>query len=260
MRFFNMLLMVYCIIATPFLQPPAPYTFTTTLSKDQIWRKIVTLFTHNGISIKVVDKNSGIIQSEKIGLGTHCNAEGQGDSTAWALFNRVPAGAYLQYPQLMNGELMLSVDEQQGKTHVSIQLFNLFAFHKDAFEETKYQIRSTHVLEKMIADYLTYSESALSLNLDDPLALFDEPQSQADQRAADKVRRQFSLDSANRVADSLIKNQDPNYVEALAASGHVVNQKSEQTPTSWKDALRNLGLLIVLVLGLYIKIKYPDEE
>ena len=250
--------MVYCIIATPFLKPPAPYTFTTTLSKDQIWRKIVTLFTHNGISIKVVDKNSGIIQSEKIGLGTHCNAEGQGDSTAWALFNRVPAGYYLQYPQLMNGELMLSVDEQQGKTHVSIQLFNLFAFHKDVFEETRYQIRSTQVLEKIIADYLTNSESALSLNLDDPLALFDEPKFQADQRVADKVRRQFVLDSSNRRADSLIK-QDPNFVEALAASGHAPNQQ-DRTMTNWKDALRNIGILILVVLGVYLKIKYPDEE
>jgi hypothetical protein len=120
MRFFNIILMVYCIISTPFLQLPAPYTFTTTLSKEQIWRKIVTLFTHNGISIKVVDKNSGIIQSEKIGLGTHCNAEGQGDSTAWALFNRVPAGYYLQYPQLMNGELMFSVDEHQEIGHCPI--------------------------------------------------------------------------------------------------------------------------------------------
>jgi hypothetical protein len=259
MRFFNILLVVYCVIATPFLQPPAPYTFTTTLSKDQIWRKIVTLFTHNSISIKVVDKNSGIIQSEKIGLGTHCNAEGQGDSTAWALFNRVPAGYYLQYPQLMNGELMLSVDEQNGKTHVSIQLFNLFAFHKDAFEETKYQIRSTQVLEKIIADYLTHSESSLSLNIDDPFAVFDEPKSQADQRAADKARRQFALDSANRVADSLIKKEYPDYVEALAASGQAPNQPNQKTST-WKEVLLELGCLIVLGLWVYIKVKYPDEE
>jgi hypothetical protein len=259
-----MILMVYCIIATPLLQPPAPYTFTTTLSKDQIWRKIVTLFTHNGISIKVVDKNSGIIQSEKIGLGTHCNAEGQGDSTAWALFNRVPAGYYLQYPQLMNGELMLSVDEQQGKTHVSIQLFNLFAFHKDVFEETKYQIHSTQVLEKIIADYLTHSESTLSLNLDDPFALFDEPKSQTDQRAADKARRQFSLDSSNQVADRLIKQQEqqqqqyPDYVEALASAGQAP-QQAEKT-TTWKDALLSLGLLIATGFWIYLKIKFPDEE
>ena len=259
MRFFNIILMIYCVIAIPFLQPPAPYTFTTTLSKDQIWRKIVTLFTHNGISIKVVDKNSGIIQSEKIGLGTHCNAEGQGDSTAWALFNRVPAGNYLQYPQLMNGELMLSVDEQQGKTHVSIQLFNLFAFHKDAFEETKYQIRSTQVLEKMIANYLTHSESTLSLNLDDPLALFDEPKSQSDQRVADKARRQFSLDSANRVTDSLIKNQNPNDVEALAAAGHVINEPAEKRST-WQEVLLMLGALVFVGFLTYLELKYPDEE
>jgi hypothetical protein len=259
-----MVLMVYCIIATPLLQPPAPYTFTTTLSKDQIWRKIVTLFTHNGISIKVVDKNSGIIQSEKIGLGTHCNAEGQGDSTAWALFNRVPAGYYLQYPQLMNGELMLSVNEQDGKTHVSIQLFNLFAFHKDVFEETKYQIHSTQVLEKIIADYLTHSESTLSLNLDDPLALFDEPKSQTDQRAADQMRRQFALDSSNRVADSLIKKQSSNQtyansVEDLASAGHAPNQTDKKT-TTWKEALLTLGLLIVTGLWVFLKIKFPDEE
>jgi hypothetical protein len=259
MRFFNILLIVYCVIATPFLQPPTPYTFTTTLSKDQIWRKIVTLFTHNGISIKVVDKNSGIIQSEKIGLGTHCNAEGQGDSTAWALFNRVPAGYYLQYPQLMNGELMLSVDENQGKTYVSIQLFNLFAFHKDVFEETKYQIHSTQVLEKIIADYLTHSESTLSLNLDDPFALFDEPKSQTDQRAADKARRQFSLDSSNQVANRLIKQEYPDYVEALASAGQAPTQQSEKT-TTWKDALLSLGLLIATGFGIYLKIKFPDEE
>ena len=124
-------------------------------------------------------------------------------------------------------------------------------------------MRSTQVLEKWIADYLIHSESTLSLNLDDPFALFDEPKSQANQRAADQSRRQFSLDSANRVTDSIIKQQVnseyPSFVEDLAASGQTPTQPY-QKGKSLKDFLLEVGLFIVLILGVYIKLKYPVEE
>jgi hypothetical protein len=41
-----------------------PYMDTTTWSKDQVWDKVVDFFAQNGLSIKIIDKSSGLITSD----------------------------------------------------------------------------------------------------------------------------------------------------------------------------------------------------
>ena len=176
---------LFLTILTVFPTVSEPYQVTTTLSKDQVWIKLTQFFAFNGISIKTVDKNSGLIQSDKIGFGTNCNLEGSDDSTAWALCNRVPDGKYFYYPQVMNGELMVLVQEIEGKTHINIHFFNLNAYLSNSNGELNFNIRSTQVLEKMIGNYLTANTSEpLKIRLDPANAIFGEPKAQADLRAA----------------------------------------------------------------------------
>jgi hypothetical protein len=176
---------LFLTVLTVFPTVSEPYQLTTTLSKDQVWIKLTQFFAFNGISIKTVDKNSGLIQSDKIGFGTNCNLEGSDDSTAWALCNRVPDGKYFHYPQVMNGELMVLVQEIAGKTHINIHFFNLNGYLSNANGELNFIMRSTQVLEKKIGNYLIDANAEpLKIKFDPANAIFGEPKAQADLRAA----------------------------------------------------------------------------
>ncbi len=50
--------------------PEPPFALKTNQSYDSIWGKIVDVFADRGIPIKIIDKSSGIIVSEKIKLST----------------------------------------------------------------------------------------------------------------------------------------------------------------------------------------------
>jgi hypothetical protein len=183
-------------ILTVFPTVSEPYQLTTTLSKDQVWMKLTQFFAFNGISIKTVDKNSGLIQSDKIGFGTNCNLEGSDDSTAWALCNRVPDGKFFHYPQVMNGELMVLVQEIGGKTHINIHFFNLSGYLSNANGELNFIMRSTQVLEKKIGNYLIDANTEpLKIKFDPANATFSEPKAQADLRAAAVAVRKAKVDA-----------------------------------------------------------------
>src|SRR5689334_10194727 len=60
-------LFVSCSVKTipikgTYLKPP--YTDTTTIAKEQAWDKIIDFFAQNGLSIKIIDKSSGLIISD----------------------------------------------------------------------------------------------------------------------------------------------------------------------------------------------------
>src|SRR4051812_15137072 len=60
-------LFVSCSVKTipikgTYLRPP--YTDTATIAKEQAWDKIIDFFAQNGLSIKIIDKSSGLIISD----------------------------------------------------------------------------------------------------------------------------------------------------------------------------------------------------
>jgi hypothetical protein len=160
-----------------------------------------------------VDKNSGLIQSDKIGFGTNCNLEGSDDSTAWALCNRVPDGKYFHYPQVMNGELMVLVQEMGGKTHISINFFNLNGYLSNANGELNFIMRSTQVLEKKIGNYLidTTTSEPLKIKFDPANATFGEPKAQADLRAAAAAVEKSKADAETARLGAEAKKKEPIY-------------------------------------------------
>lgn len=41
-------------------------SFTTTVQYDEIWKRLIALFTKNGIPIKIIDRSSGLIITEPL--------------------------------------------------------------------------------------------------------------------------------------------------------------------------------------------------
>lgn len=168
-----------------------PLTVTTTESKEVVWTKVLNFFSRQGVPIKTVDKTSGIIQSDKLGLGSHTvlDNESKFDSTAWAICTWSQQDKIDKEPIFPTGELFISVQENDGKTTISINLLNLQAMHsKRNFQnivtdqyyvntiqtssELKWSnMRSTKVLEAQIAKNLLSENTTFFLDFDN----FDVP-------------------------------------------------------------------------------------
>jgi fructose-1,6-bisphosphatase len=154
-----------------------------------VWQRLIGLFVGNSIPIKLMDKSSGLIQSERLGLGSHYALKHADDSLAWALCETVrsPEGdSFYLFPQVINGELQVYVQEMvDGKTLLSVNLMNLKATYRDLATENEreYMIESTKRLENLIGNYLKTYERMPSLNFDPPSATFGEAPSQVARRA-----------------------------------------------------------------------------
>ena len=165
-----------------------PVVISTNLSKEQVWQRLVGLFVGNSIPIKLMDKSTGFIQSERLGLGSHYALKHADDSLAWALCETIksPEGdSFYLFPQMINGELQVYVQEMaDGKTLLSINLMNLKAIYRDLAtdNEREYVIQSTKRLENLIGNYLKTYAQMPSLNLDPASATFGEAPSQIARR------------------------------------------------------------------------------
>jgi hypothetical protein len=194
-------------ITTP--KPIDPVVFSLKVSKDQAWQKVMDLFVANSIPIKLMDKSSGLIQSEKIGLGSHYALSNADDSVSWALCEAVQstesAGSYTvqsafstttaqvqnavfyQFPQVINAELQVYVRETaDGMVLLSVNLMNLAANAVDVNtgNTRDFAVKTTKRLENTIGNFLNSNEKMPTLNFDPPFATFGEPPSQAKKRAA----------------------------------------------------------------------------
>ena len=176
------------IFATTNAKRIDPVVISTNLSKEQVWQRLVGLFVGNSTPIKLMDKSTGLIQSERLGLGSHYALKHADDSLAWALCETIksPEGdSFYLFPQIINGELQVYVQEMaDGKTLLSVNLTNLSAIQRDPYLglDKRWLIESTKRLENGLAQYLTSYERMPTLNFDDPLATFGEAPSQIARR------------------------------------------------------------------------------
>jgi hypothetical protein len=193
-------------ITTP--KPIDPVVFSLKVTKDQAWQKVMDLFVANSIPIKLMDKSSGLIQSDKIGLGSHYALSNADDSVSWALCETVQStesavsytvqstfstttaqvqnAVFYQFPQVINAELQVYVRETaDGSVLLSINLMNLAANAMDVNtgNTRDFAIKTSKRLENMIGNFLNSNEKMPSLNFDPPFATFGEPPSQAKKRA-----------------------------------------------------------------------------
>jgi hypothetical protein len=175
-------------------KPLDPVVFSIHLPKEQAWQKVMDLFVANSIPIKLMDKSSGLIQSERIGLGTHYGLKGTKDSTSWALCDAIPSGEsnFYLFPQVINTELQVYVREVDGgNVLLSVNLMNSKATSYNAETDftREFDVQSSKVLENTIGSYIKTNEKMPTLTFDPPFATYGEPPSQIKKRKdlADKL-------------------------------------------------------------------------
>lgn len=134
-----------------------PYQIYSDKSKDEVWNKIIELFSTKGISIKLIDKNSGLILSERTSFLSDYSYENDDGSlrnpNALVVCDKVVWQGVLQYPEQVTGEWNIRVVESSGKTLINVNLVNIQVsfFLAQVPEGTG---KSTGKYEKIVADYL----------------------------------------------------------------------------------------------------------
>lgn len=164
--------------------PPMPIQITTDKSVDYVWDKLVDLFAQKGLPIKIIDRSSGLIVSDKTVLKTTVE-ESNGrlqDNTSWIVvptekdrsLNRniaitgTTSGVYskMMIPRDVNGEWNVRVKKlESGVTVINVNIVNVTfmdyvatglgtpGYYKDVPLNISLY-KSTGVFEKMITDLI----------------------------------------------------------------------------------------------------------
>ncbi len=194
-------------------KPIDPIVFSINLPKEQAWQKVMDLFVANSIPIKLMDKSSGLIQSDKIGLGTHYALKSMDDSVSWALCPAIPnpegAGLYF-FPQIINAELQVYVREVDGgNVLLSVNLMNSKAesYNAETNVNREFDVHSSKRLETIIGNYIQSNEKMPTLAFDPPFATFGEPPSQIKKRqevTKINIKEEEKREKSNAVAWAVI--------------------------------------------------------
>lgn len=145
---------------------PSSYTFTTAKPFEEVWSNIIDYVASKGVSIKNLDKASGIIITDDYSLiNSYTYEDKKGaliDTNAYVVINRIKGafGATLR-PEFVTGNYNIRVKSLDQKTSITVNLVNL----KGAVTVDKnmyggggylkyYAIKSTNVFEKQLSENL----------------------------------------------------------------------------------------------------------
>lgn len=147
--------------------PENPIVSYSDKSRDRVWDNIIDLFAQKGISIKIIDKSSGLIISEPIKLKwSYEDKSGhviKPDAlvAVWATKHN---GDYLD-PHSVSGEWNIRIKEANGKTAINVNIVNVKHEELDPGSTMRRAfytledyptgaVKSTGVFEKSITDYI----------------------------------------------------------------------------------------------------------
>ncbi len=185
-------------------KPVEPVVFSVKLSKEKAWQKVLDLFIANSIPIKLMDKTSGLIQSEKVGLGTHYALKGMSDGSSWALCEAVPNGesdGYFLFPKTINADLQVYIREVDAENALlSVNLLNLYAETSDSYGDNhrEFKVETSKILENTIGEFVNTNAKMPSLNFDPPLATFGELPSQLKKRKEAQKKQDIDTEKNNK--------------------------------------------------------------
>lgn len=153
--------------------PDKPHMDTTNLSKDAVWDKVIDFFAQKGLPIKLVDRSSGLIISEKTALiASYEDMKGFPiKKDAWVVIPKmIDPNSRKPFPlHPIAGEWNIRVKELPDKrTLINVNLVNLSqtenilvssGLKKGTVSQEKAMTRqldymSTGNFEKMIAEYI----------------------------------------------------------------------------------------------------------
>jgi hypothetical protein len=132
-----------------------PFEIYTDKSVDEVWNNIIELFSTKGISIKLIDKSSGLIVSEKTSFtNSYTIEDNQGkpkNPSAYVVCDKVVWQTVTYEPVYVTGEWNIRVVSKNNKTLINVNLLNIqceYGMGKGIIGSGK----STRVFENVIAD------------------------------------------------------------------------------------------------------------
>ncbi len=142
-----------------------PYEIISDNNRDIVWDKIVDFFAKKGLSIKLIDRSSGLIVSDETNL-TYTHEDDKGNlknPKAWVVLNRIyryGSKLYIE-PSTVTGEWNIRIKSTpENKTNINVNLVNIkYTFLNSSGLPDKYSLdyrnkssgQSTGQFEALIA-------------------------------------------------------------------------------------------------------------
>lgn len=143
-----------------------PRIIETTSSFDQVWDKLIDLFAQKGLSIKIIDRSSGLIVSERslLSATTETNAGPLKNPEAFAVEPKIYDRYSKKYKPVyssLTGEWNVRIKRNNDKTVINVNIVNIEG-HGLTTMNMKVtppivkcaECKSTGVFEKAISDLI----------------------------------------------------------------------------------------------------------
>ncbi|HEY1055417.1 MAG TPA: hypothetical protein VGE24_09785 [Emticicia sp.] len=157
---FNFLILVFLmsacrIVYTPLKgNYPSDYTVVIDEPADQVMTNIIEYCLKNNISLKAIDRKSGLIMSEPYRIDSFTFESQNGmpeDSSARVIIGREKLKDYSYEPEVVYTDIIFRVKEEDSKTSMTIMLANTAAY-LSAGGSCLREVKSTGYLEKKIIE------------------------------------------------------------------------------------------------------------
>lgn len=140
-----------------------PYSVETSKSLEEVWSNIIDLFSTHGISIKIIDKSSGLITSDHTSfLNNYTYEDEYGkpiNPNAYVVIYKLKNGFGTPLPpDYIEGDWNIRIKNIDGKTIINVNLVNLrstFTTQASRYGPSSIiniPVKSTGVFEKVIAE------------------------------------------------------------------------------------------------------------
>lgn len=146
--------------------PETPYQIKSSKTFQQVWDNLIDLFAQKGLSIKIIDKSSGLIISERgiVSTTIEKNDGSLENPKAFIVLPQVYHPGPMKYSTINNGsdvtgEWNVRVKEVNGDTFINVNIVNLqYSYYESFTKLTKQAIltsyKSTGVFEKLISELI----------------------------------------------------------------------------------------------------------
>lgn len=142
-----------------------PYSFTIQKSVDEVWSKIIDVFSEKGFTISTIDKSSGLIISSDYSFkGSICYELPSGlisDSTAFVVVSTEALDFSSEnkiVPDIVNGNFNVRIKQDGQLTKVFVNITNLSArssaYINTIKQNTQFQVKSTGVFERKLEELI----------------------------------------------------------------------------------------------------------
>jgi hypothetical protein len=144
--------------------PKPPITYLTSTPFDKVWDNIIDMFSQQGLSIKIIDRSSGLIVSERgpipysfeDKLGKLYKPEAYAVIERW----KENGGASYFIPLTVTGEWNVRIKTIEDKTGINVNLTSILATYEPTFYSITRTVtgpvmtqgKTTGIFEKIITD------------------------------------------------------------------------------------------------------------